>query len=54
MKNKVFLANSKNKQKCMHFIGSELDETGIKIQHVSTSDADYNIVSTACTIAKRR
>ena len=53
MKKKSFLANSKNKQKFLYFIGSELDKTGIKVQH-SASDADYNIVSTACTMAKRR
>ena len=52
MKKKSFLANSKNKQKFLCFIGSEFDKTGIKVQH-SASDADYNIVSTACTMAIR-
>ena len=31
----------------------KVDKTGIKVQH-SASDADYNIVSTACTMTKRR
>ena len=53
IKKKSFLANSKNKQKFLYFIGSELEETGIKVQH-SATDADYNIVSTACPMAKRR
>ena len=52
-KKKSFLANSKEKQKFVYFIGSELDKTGIKVQH-SASDVDCNVVSTACTMAKRR
>ena len=45
--------HSKDKQKFLYFIGSELDKTGIKVQH-STSDVDCNVVSTACTMVKRR
>ena len=53
MKKKPFLANPKNKQKFLYFIGSELEKAGIEVQH-SGGDADYDIVSTACTMACRR
>jgi hypothetical protein len=48
MKKKAFLVNPKNKQ--IFFIGSEMEKNGITVHH-SLSDADYNIVSTACSIA---
>ena len=52
MKKKPFLANPKNNQKFLYFIGSELEKAGVDLHH-SADDADYDIVSTACTIAKR-
>lgn len=52
MKKKAFLANPRNKQKFLYFIGSELEKAGVDLHH-SADDADYDIVSTACTIAKR-
>ena len=53
MKKKTFLANPRNKQKFLNYIGSELEKAGVKVEH-SSADADYNIVSTACTMAMRR
>ena len=53
MKKKAFLTNPKNKQRFLYFIGTELKKAGVEVQH-SAGDADYNIVSTACTMAKRR
>lgn len=53
MKKKSFLANPKNKQKFLYFIGNELEKTGVKVKH-STGDADYDIVSKACAIATTR
>ena len=49
---KAFLANPRNKQKFLYFIGSELEKAGIELHH-NGGDADYDIVSTACTMAKR-
>ena len=46
-------ANPRNKQKFLYFIGSELEKAGVELYH-SSADADYDIVSTACTMAKRR
>ena len=53
MKKKTFLANTTNKQRFLYFIGNELIKAGVEVQH-STCDADYNIVSTAYTMAKTR
>lgn len=53
MNKKAFLANPRNKQKFLYFIGSELEKAGVELYH-SAGDADYDIVSTACTMAKRR
>ena len=53
MKKKAFLANPKNKQNFLYFIGSELEKSGVEVHH-SQGDADYDIVSTACIMAKRR
>lgn len=53
MKKKAFLANPKNKQKFLYFIGNELSKAGIEVQH-SADDADYDIVLAACTMAKKR
>ena len=52
MKKKAFLANPKNKQKFLYFIGSELQKAGVELYH-SAGDADFNIVSTACPMARR-
>ena len=53
MKKKAFLANPRNKQKFLYFIGSELEKAGVELYH-SAGDADFDIVSTACSMAKRR
>jgi len=51
MKKKPFLANTRNKQKFLHLLGSEMmKQEGIQITH-SSGDADYNIAMTACTAA---
>ena len=49
---KAFLANPRNKQKFLYFIGSELKKAGVELNH-SACDADFDIVSTACSMAKR-
>ena len=53
MKKKSFLANFKNKQRFVYFIGSELEKAGLEVKHCA-GDADYDIVLTACTMAERR
>jgi hypothetical protein len=50
MKKKPFLANTRNKQKFLHLLGSEMGKKGIQVTH-SLGDADYDIAMTACTIA---
>ena len=50
---KAFLANPRNKQKFLYFIANELEKAGVELYH-SAGDADYDIVSTTCTMAKRR
>ena len=52
IKKKAFLANPRNKQKFLYFIGSELEKAGVELYH-SAGDADFDIVST-CSMAKRR
>ena len=51
MKN-AFLTNPRNKQKFLYLIGSELKKAGVELNH-SACDADFDIVSTACSMAKR-
>ena len=53
MRKKVFLSNPRNKQKFLHYIGGELEKSGVTVHH-SAGDADYDIVSAACSMAKRR
>ena len=50
---KAFLTNPRNKQKVLYFIASELEKAGVELYH-SAGDADYGIMSTACTMSKRR
>ena len=49
MTKKAFLANPRNKQKFLYFIGSELEKAGVELYH-SAGDADYDIMSTAYTV----
>ncbi len=51
MKKKSFLANQTNKQRFLNLLGSELEkESDIQVLH-SSSDADYDIVQSACTMS---
>ena len=51
MKKKPFLANTRNKQKFIHLLGSEMEkEDEIQVTH-SSADADYDIAMAACTSA---
>ena len=51
MKKKSFLANQINKQSFIHLLGSELEkESYMQVVH-SSSDADYDIVQSACTMS---
>jgi 5'-3' exonuclease len=47
---KLFLVNTRNKQKFLNLLGSEMNEKGIQVSH-SSGDADYDIAMTACRIA---
>jgi hypothetical protein len=48
---KTFLANQRNKQKCVYLLGSDMEkEGGIQVRH-SSGDADYDIAMSACAIA---
>lgn len=50
---KAFLAKPQKKQRFLNFNNIKLEEAGLEVEQ-STGDADYDIVSTACTMAKRR
>jgi hypothetical protein len=48
---KTFLANQRNKQKCVYLLGSDMEKDGgIQVRH-SSGDADYDIAMSACAIA---
>ncbi len=51
MQKKLFLNNTKNKQKFINLLGSTLERAGIHVMH-SEADADYNIALAACRTAQ--
>ena len=48
-----FLANPRNKQKCINLLSSQIEKEGIHLNK-SSGDADYDIAMSACALAQTR
>ena len=48
-----FVANPRNKQKCINLMSSQMEKEGINLKQ-SSGDADYDIAMSACALAQTR
>ena len=53
LKKNPFLANPRNKQKCINLMSSQMEKEGIHLNK-SSGDADYDIAMSACALAQTK